>query len=221
MKEHAHLLSKISIERIFIELDKLLIADFWQKGFRELLAIEAYPYLPGFSDRTALGTLLTLSSDFKFTTAVQAWGYLAHQLGYSDGKFLLKKWKVSREFSTAVSKFLTAYDKRLKGDFSPEDLYNLGKSSLTLVEEMFAAQNLETNFEQISALDAQLQIRNKKEIAVSAGQIMTEFGIQPGPQIGQLFHQIELEIVKGHLQNTPQHIFDYVKKTLGELKFHK
>lgn len=31
MKEHAHLLSKISIERIFIELDKLLIADFWQK----------------------------------------------------------------------------------------------------------------------------------------------------------------------------------------------
>ncbi|MGB4793508.1 MAG: CCA tRNA nucleotidyltransferase [Lactococcus chungangensis] len=221
MKEHAHLLSKISIERIFIELDKLLIADFWQKGFRELLAIEAYPYLPGFSDRTALGNLLTLSSDFKFTTAVQAWGYLAHQLGYSDGKFLLKKWKVSREFSTAVSKFLTAYDKRLKGDFSPEDLYNLGKSSLTLVEEMFAAQNLETNFEQISALDAQLQIRNKKEIAVSAGQIMTEFCNQPGTHIGQLFHQIELEIVKGHLQNTPQHIFDYVKKTLGELKFHK
>jgi tRNA nucleotidyltransferase (CCA-adding enzyme) len=40
MKEHAHLLSKISIERIFIELDKLLIADFWQKGFRELLAMK-------------------------------------------------------------------------------------------------------------------------------------------------------------------------------------
>ena len=106
---------------------------------------------------------------------------------------------------------MSAYDKRLKGDFSSEDLYNLGKSSLTLVEEMFAAQNLETNFEHISVLDVQLQIRTRKDIAVSAGQIMTEFGIQPGPQIGQLFHQIELEIVKGQLQNTPQEIFNYVK----------
>ena len=211
MKEHANLLSKISIERIFIELDKLLTADFWQKGFRELLAIEAYPYLPGFTDKTALAHLLALPAGFKFTNSVQSWGYLAYQLGYRDGKFLLKKWKVSRDFSTAVSKFLSAYDKRLKGDFSSEDLYNLGKSSLTLVEEMFAAQNLETNFEQISALDVQLQIRTRKDIAVSAGQIMTEFGIQPGPQIGQLFHQIELEIVKGQLQNTPQEIFNYVK----------
>ena len=40
---------------------------------------------------------------------------------------------------------------------------------------------------------------------------MREFRIQPSPQIGQLFHQIELEIVKGQLQNTPQEIFNYVK----------
>ncbi|GAB2022833.1 CCA tRNA nucleotidyltransferase [Pseudolactococcus yaeyamensis] len=211
MKDHAHLLAKISIERIFIELDKLLTADYWQKGFRELLAIEAHPYLPSFSNKTAFAQLLALPSDFKFTNSVQAWGYLAHQLGYSDGKFLLKKWKVSRDFSSAVSKFLTAYNKRLTDHFSLEDLYHLGKSSLIVVEEMFAAQNLETNFEHISALDRQLQIRARKDIAVSAGQIMTAFGIQPGPQIGQLYHQIELEIVKGQLQNTKLHIFNYVK----------
>ena len=214
MKAHAHLLSKISIERIFIELDKLLTANFWQKGFRELLAIEAHPYLPGFSDKTALAQLLALPADFKFTNSVQAWGYLAHQLGYPDGKFLLKKWKVSRDFSTAVSKFLTAYNNRLAGDFTPEDLYHLGKSSLTLVEDLFAAQNLATNFEHISALDRQLQIRARKDIAVSAGQIMTAFDIQPGPQIGQFYHQIELEIVKGQLANTPQEIFNYVKGRL-------
>ncbi|GAX47415.1 tRNA nucleotidyltransferase [Lactococcus reticulitermitis] len=212
MKDHAHLLAKISIERIFIELDKLLTADYWHKGFRDLLAIEAYPYLPDFSDQTALARLLALPSDFKFTNSVQAWGYLAHQLGATDGKFLLKKWKVSREFSSAVSDFLTAYHKRQQGDFSPEDLYKLGKSSLTLVEELFAAQNLETNFEHISVLDSQLQIRSRQAIAVSAGQIMTAFGIQPGPQIGQLYHQIELEIVKGQLKNTPQEIFNYVKR---------
>ncbi|MDR1606413.1 MAG: CCA tRNA nucleotidyltransferase [Streptococcaceae bacterium] len=212
MQTHAHLLTKISIERIFIELDQLLCASYWQKGFRDLLAIEANQYLPGFSNQKALAALLDLPSGFIFTNAVQAWGYLLYQLGDTDGKFLLKNWKVSREFSAAVSNFLTAYHKRLAGDFSSEDLYYLGLSSLTLVEELFAAQNLVTDFDRLKRLDDRLQIRHKTEISVSAGELMTRFDLPAGPQIGQLFHQIELAIVKGQLQNTADEIFKYVKK---------
>jgi tRNA nucleotidyltransferase (CCA-adding enzyme) len=213
MKAHAHLLTKISIERIFIEMDKLLTADFWQKGFRDLLTIGAAQYLPGFSDTTALARLLDLPADFTFTNSVQAWGYLLYQLGYADGKFLLKNWKVSKDFSSEVSDFLTAYARRLARAFTLEDLYRLGKSCLTLVEELFAAQNLATDFDHISALDQQLQIRHKKDIAVTAGQLMATFAIQPGPEIGQLFQQIELEIVKGNLENTPEMILNYVKES--------
>ncbi|GFH43161.1 CCA-adding enzyme [Lactococcus hodotermopsidis] len=214
MAAQVHLLAKISIERIFIELDKLLTAEFWQKGFGNLLAIKAEQYLPDFSDSTALHVLLDLPNDFKFTNSVQAWGYLLYQLGHVDGKILLKKWKVSREFSLSVTNFLTAYRTRLARDFSSEDLYHLGQSSLILVEELFAAQNLETNFEQITELDKQLQIRHKKEIVVKAGQIMTEFAIKPGPEIGKLFHQIELEIVRGQLKNDVADILAYCKAHL-------
>lgn len=214
MQSHAHLLSKISIERIFIELDKLLTAPHWQKGFRDLLAIGAAQYLPDFSDEKALARLLDLPEAFRFTSPVQAWGYLAYQLGQTDGKFLLKKWKVSREFSLAVSKFLTAYQHRLKGQFSAYDLYHLGQSSLILVEELFAAQNLATDVDHISELVAGLQISSKKEIAISAGQLMTEFAIAPGPKIGQLYHDIELTIVTGQVLNTPEAIRTYVRERL-------
>lgn len=214
MQSHAHLLSKISIERIFIELDKLLTATYWQKGFRDLLAIDACRYLPEFTNQNALAGLLSLPGDFKFTNAVQAWGYLAFQLGQVDGKFLLKKWKVSKEFSISVSKFLTAYGQRLKGDFTSLDLYQLGETSLLLVEELFAAQNFKTDFDHIAVLKASLQITNKKDIAVTAGQLMADFGIAPGPTIGLLYHEIELAIVNGQLLNTPEAIQTYVTERL-------
>ena len=212
MKAQAYLLEKISIERIFIELDKLLIASHWQKGLKALLAIEASDYLPGLSNQSALLKMLSLPGDFVFTNSVQAWGYLLYQLGYLDGKFLMKQWKVSRDFSTDVTNFLKAYHIRQTSQFTQESLYLLGKSSLDLVEEMVAAQELETDFDLITGLDAQLQIRHKKDIAVSAGEIMTRFGIKPGPGIGKLYHTIELEIVRGNLINRPEAIFNYVKE---------
>ncbi|GFH40768.1 CCA-adding enzyme [Lactococcus insecticola] len=211
MKSHAHLLEKISIERIFIELDKLLTADFWQKGFRDLLAISAADYLPGFSDAQKLAQLLKLPEGFVFTNSVQAWGYLLHSLGYSDGKFLLKKWKVSKDFAGQVTHFLTAYQHRKAAAFSSEDLYHLGLSSLTLVEELLAAQGAETDFERICALSDALQIRERKEIVMTAGQIMTAFDIKPGPEIGELFHEIELAIVRNQLENSETAILNYVK----------
>ncbi|MDN6013375.1 MAG: CCA tRNA nucleotidyltransferase, partial [Lactococcus sp.] len=54
--------------------------------------------------------------------------------------------------------------------------------------------------------------RHKKDISVSAGEIMTRFGIKPGPGIGKLYHTIELEIVRGNLINRPEAIFNYVKE---------
>ena len=213
MKRQAHLLAKISIERIFIELDKLLQADYWQKGFDALLAIDASAYLPGFSDKEALLSLLTLPERFKFTNSVQAWGFLLHQLGYVDGKFLMKKWKVSREFATAITHFLSAYRKRQVAAFSLEDLYQHHLSSLLLVENLFEAQGLDTDFEHIAVLDNTLQIRDKKEIVVSAGEIMKQFSISPGPGIGKLFHEIEMAIVIGKLRNHPDDIFNYVRES--------
>jgi tRNA nucleotidyltransferase (CCA-adding enzyme) len=213
MASHAQLLSKIAIERLFIELDKLLMGDYWQKGLRNLLAIGAERYLPGNLNQKSLEVLFNLPSDFRFTSSAQAWGYLLYQHGVLDGRFLLKEWKVSREFSTDVSKFLLAYQIRFERDFSVLDLYQLGQSSLILVEELFATQNLAGDKDKISALTCQLVIKDKKEIALSAGQIMASFNLKPSPEIGQLFHQIELAIVKGELQNTPDAILNYVKES--------
>ena len=46
-----HFWKKISIERSFIEFDKLLLAPtFGKKGIKALLATKAYQYLPDFQE---------------------------------------------------------------------------------------------------------------------------------------------------------------------------
>ena len=46
MKKHASLLEKISVERSFIEFDKLLLAPYWRKGMLALIDSHAFNYLP-------------------------------------------------------------------------------------------------------------------------------------------------------------------------------
>lgn len=50
MCESAHLLEKISVERIFIEFDKLLLGQDWRNGLTLLLKSGAYKYLPDLQD---------------------------------------------------------------------------------------------------------------------------------------------------------------------------
>ena len=46
MAAHAPLLEKISVERSFIEFDKLLMAPFWRKGIKAMITSQAQKYLP-------------------------------------------------------------------------------------------------------------------------------------------------------------------------------
>ena len=46
MKTLTPLLEKISVERTFVEFDKLLLAPFWRVGLSSMIESRAYDYLP-------------------------------------------------------------------------------------------------------------------------------------------------------------------------------
>ena len=67
MKECAPLLEKISVERTFIEFDKLLLSPYWRQGLEAMLASEAFHYLPEMKDRKeALERLFDIELEFTF-----------------------------------------------------------------------------------------------------------------------------------------------------------
>ena len=214
MKERAPLLEKISVERIFIEFDKLLTADFWRKGLEKLIASEAYQYLPDLQDKGAcLQTLLDrLNPDFRFQSSEQAWAMLIIALEEKEGKTFLKKWKTSNDFQKAVSNLVSAYRSREQASADCFLTYQYGLELLYLVEELRQAQGLSVEIEKIKALDAALPIHDKHEMVVNGGTLIQELGLKPGPELGRILQLVEEAIVSGNLSNEKEVIFTFLEK---------
>ena len=67
MKSLTPLLDKISVERTFVEFDKLLLAPYWRVGLSSMIESQAYDYLPDMvGSQEKLQSLFDLEKDFTF-----------------------------------------------------------------------------------------------------------------------------------------------------------
>lgn len=213
MKDCAPLLKKISVERIFIEFDKLLLAPFWRKGLEALLTSGAIEFLPDLKgSRAKLERLFALDSDFRFSASEQAWAALLLALDVQNVKGFLKKWKTSREFAKKVEDLVEIAAIRSERDFTKRDCYDYDIDLLLQAEELREAQGLSVGFSAIQNLDASLTIHSKQEMVVNGGMLMREFGFEPGPKLGQILKELEYAIVDGHLPNELEAIYAYIKE---------
>lgn len=214
MQETAPLLEKISVERIFIEFDKLLTAAFWRKGLEKMIAAVAYDFLPEMKGKgTCLKAMLErLRPDFLFATSEQAWAMLLIALDINEPKNFLKKWKTSNDFQKAVLDLVAAYRTREKTSVDKFLVYQYGLENLLLVEQIRQAQDLPIEIEQIKALDAALLIHSKHEIVVNGRTLMTELNLKAGPNLGRILSEIEKAIVLGELMNEKEAILKFLKE---------
>ncbi|MGT2771402.1 CCA tRNA nucleotidyltransferase [Streptococcus marimammalium] len=221
MKANANLLENISVERVFIELDKLLMSSFWQKGLKQLILCDVYLFLPGLKNcKKNLQLMLDeLAPSFQFETSEQAWANLLMSIQVKSIKGFLKKWKTSNEFQKTVENLITVYHIRLERSFSSQDVYRFGKDILYQVESLREAKGLTVNQERISKLDSELIIHNKSEIVVNGRQLMSQYHLSPGPKLGMLLNEIETEIVGGNLENCQEKIFRFVERRLVDESF--
>ncbi|WP_327083497.1 CCA tRNA nucleotidyltransferase [Streptococcus suis] len=216
MVQTAPLLEKISVERSFIEFDKLLMADFWRKGLRAMIDSKAYNFLPDLAGKSdELEAMLTsLTEEFRFSTSEQAWALLFVCLGIDNIKSFLKKWKTSNDFQRSVVKLVEIYQLRQAGPVTKQICFKYGKEFLYLVEELHQAQGFVTDFAAIDKIDQALTIHDKHEIVVNGGHLMKTFDLKPGPVLGELLKEVEFQIVEGQLENEEQAIMTFVKGIL-------
>ena len=213
MKDCAPLLEKISVERIFIEFDKLLLAPFWRKGLEALLTSGAIEFLPDLKgSRAKLERLFDLASDFRFSASEQAWSALLLALDVQNVKGFLKKWKTSREFAKKVEDLVEIAAIRSERDLTKRDCYDYDIDLLIQAEELREAQGLAVDFSAIQNLDASLTIHSKQEMVVNGGMLMQDFGFKPGPKLGQILKELEYAIVDGHLPNKLEAIYAYIEE---------
>ena len=213
MTSHAFLLEKISIERSFIEFDKLLLAPHWKKGIKALLATKAYQYLPDFQETAEewQSFVADYAEDFRFTSSEQAWAATLLALKHDNPRSFLKKWKTSVNFQKTVQSLIEIFKFRMEREVTKQDVYHYGKELLKEAETLRQAQRLDVDYERIAELDGQLLIHDKHEIVVNGGKLMKELGLKPGPDLGRTLRAIENAIVDGELANDEESIMTFVQ----------
>ena len=217
MADCAPLLEKISVERIFIEFDKLLMAPFWQKGLESLIKAAAYDFLPDMKDSAeALQELLDgLEEDFQFSSSEQAWAALLLALKVKDVRQFLKHWKTSNDFQKRVNQLVAVYEIRQERSLSKRDCYQYDLDLILQAENLRQAAGLPVEFEAIEATHAALIIHDKHEIVVTGSHLIRDYGFKPGPELGQILTKIELAIVDGELANSKEEIMNFIKEQVG------
>ena len=219
MTDCAPLLEKISVERVFIELDKLLLAPYWRKGLEGVIASHSYQYLPLLhNSRSSLEKLFQLKMDYTFTSSEQAWAALLLTLDENKVSAFFKKWKTSRDFAKKVEQLVEIYRLREKASLNRRDVYRYDRNLLLSAEELRQAHGLPVDFQTIEELYDSLAIHDKHEMVVNGGMLMKEYGLKPGPGLGQVLSAIEWAIVDGELENDKQAIGDFLNHYLAAKK---
>ncbi|MGV3011460.1 CCA tRNA nucleotidyltransferase [Streptococcus thoraltensis] len=216
MSECAPLLEKISVERSFIEFDKLLLAPHWSKGLDALIATGAYDYLPDFQGTAAKWREFQrlIEKDYQFLSSEQAWAAMMIVLAIHQPKGFLKKWKTSIQFQKRVTQMIEVFQARKSSSLTSWLVYQYGKELIQEVEALRAAFGMEADFDGLAQLDKDLLIHDKHDIVVNGGILISELNMKPGPDLGEMLSQVELAIVKGELSNNKEAIFDFVKDKL-------
>lgn len=212
MRSHAPLLEKISVERSFIELDKLLCAPHWKKGLSLLIQSQAYNYLPELAGRhQALEAMLDHYGDDVFVSSEQAWAALCLALDIEQSGSFLKKWKTSSQFQKTVTSLVEIFRHRQRAEHDKVSIYHYGKDLCLLAEHLRGYQGLMTDLAIIDSIDNDLTIHDKSDIVVKGGDLMSQLGLKPGPKLGQILGEIEMAIVQGQLANQEAEIFTFVQ----------
>ena len=213
MKALTPLLDKISVERTFVEFDKLLLAPYWRVGLSSMIESQAYDYLPDMvGSQEKLQSLFDLEKDFTFESSEQAWAALLWVLEVEDAQQFLKHWKTSRQFAKQVQDLLSILALREKGELGKRDCYRFDLDLLLQAENLRKAQGKEVNPQAITETYESLTIHDKKEMQINGGILIKEYGYHPGPELGDVLEEIEYAIVDGNLDNEVEAIHAYLRE---------
>lgn len=211
IKEKAHLLKRISTERIAIEFIKLLQGE--QAG-------DVLEFMKKTSVLNHLPTELKekqneLFKDFYWNTLEsdeQRWTAILLLSDISDGRAFLKSWKLPNHMIKKVEELKSAYE---IDAWSQMDLYRYGLetalSSITLKSAMKQKDYADLK-EQLHQRYCEIPITSRKDIPLDGEDILEITNREPGIWLGKLLEEMEKKIVDGDLTLNTSTLKDWVKR---------
>lgn len=214
IKNNVNLLSKIAIERILVEFNKLMLGSNPHKGLDAILETGMLRHLPGLLEiKTVLKNLMIEANLSKLENEIQVWSLISWKANwnYQIINKILKEWKMSNDTINAVQKittFLVASENN-----SVDNLSLFAVAGNNLKQAIKVAEIIGLDLSQYLNKYEKLPIKNSKELLVNGTDLMNL--VEPGPQLGKLLIKLQKSVLLNEVVNDKKSLIVYARKLLS------
>lgn len=218
IRENAHLLKKIAVERIQVEFEKLLTGEWYFIGLASMIKTNLYLYCPSLADKKA-ALLELIERSTSFQNIRQAWAYLLLKIeetapnGSFKPKPFLKAWKLSNQMIQEAITLFQALKIRLNtGELNDWQLFHLGARFALEVEDLMELEGQKQEHLQVLERHANLPIKEKDELAVTGYHIMQETQTRPGRWMSEALEAALKAVIYKEIPNDTKRIMQWLKE---------
>jgi tRNA nucleotidyltransferase (CCA-adding enzyme) len=211
LKKNAPLLKRISTERITVEFKKLLEGEQTGKALQLMRNCGVFPYMPYPLEEICEGSLPSFDwSSLK--SEEQRWAAVIVLTKVDDERDFLKLWKLPNKVIQSVLNILSSYK---KAKWTKMDLYTTGLTealSGLRLKCLLEDESYEEQASKLKQLANEIVIKSRDEIPLNGEDILKIKQKAPDVWVGQLFQELEKEIVEGKLPLSEREISDWVRR---------
>jgi len=211
---NAPLLAHISVERMTMEMEKLLAGPFAAEALPLLAETGLSTYLPGLAEK---GEWLRRAAAYRWpwlAAREERWALLCHALGVKESRPFLRAWKLPNKVideAGAILATLAAVPE--PAAWTNEQLFLAGLKRALSVEVVRAAltgKPYEPQHDELRRRFAALPIKTKGELAVNGKVVIDWIGKPAGPWVKETLDAIWRAVVNGEVENEKERIYAWL-----------
>ncbi|MBO1000064.1 CCA tRNA nucleotidyltransferase [Bacillus sp. SD075] len=210
LKENAHIISEIAVERILVEFEKLMAGSNKIRAFSLLLESGLYQYLPLFSSKKDhLMNLLKLPLDQ--LKAAEIWSIIMVHTNDQEMEKSLRAWKLPVKTIRNVQRTIQL----VKKEPSAIDVFQAGHGVTVQAAKVRAAltgANVSDAGENAHQCYNELIIKQMSDLAVTGTDLLNWHQEKPGPWVKESLERILEAVLNEELRNDKEEIKRWLAK---------
>ncbi len=211
---HAPLLSKISVERICIEFEKLLLGQNAQQAFQLFITTDCFKYCPQLAAKQHFLQQMSEILRFPIQDLSVAWCLLIDQLeiAIKHQKAFLKEWKLSNQRIHEVLLLREALEIIKQRPLDVLDYYQLNETCLTQLFYIAPFYDLALSKESLLNQYRLLVIHSLKDLAINGNDLMRALNRRGGLWLKETLTYCERAVLLKEVANEREALLNYAQE---------
>lgn len=203
----------ISVERVTVEFEKLLLGESTAAAFSTLVSSGLYAYLPGMNNyREELLEIANVDLS-PLKQLAERWAFIAARFQIEPLSPWLRQWKLSNHKINEVTAIVEALHRVDKGEWTRCLVYETGLEKALAAERVRSVLNQsEDNQDAIRSIYEQLPIKSRRELRVNGNDLIEWSQKRSGPWIAAQLEAVERAVLAAKIGNDREEIRTWLEK---------